>query len=640
MRTTLKRGVGRGAAVDGNGHAVLPPGVLTPVKHYRQPERSRSIWGWLAKFFLLTVVVCSSLVFGAAGGVYLEALAAVDDLAPREAVKQASARLDIPLANAPANALVIGYDHRPEDGTAPSRSDTVMLLRADPQAETISSLSFPRDLIVEVRCPSGGRSMARINSAYSFCGPEGTLETVRALTNLPIHYIITVNFDGFRKVIDRLGGVWIDVDRRYFNNNRDGGENYAEINLWPGYQRLRGWQALDYVRYRHFDSDIYRVARQQTFVKAVKQAVNARFRPTTIPEIVGALRNNVEVGQAGGEGISLETLTSYALFGYGLPSGHFFQVKIGGLTGMNELYADPANIRSAVTEFTKPDVDAPAKATAVALRRRARLTSGPSPRNVSIVALNGNGVPGAAANANYELAQRGYRVIAPPPGLSADAPKRVFRTQVYFTEKKGARVAAARVGNLFGSVDLKPLPLRNRALITLANGAMVTVVLGQTFKGALAPAPVDRTPPRQEPEVRVATPETMPVVRAAAKWKPGFPLQVPTVIERSSSLDSRVPLRPYRIGKRKAVRLTFRTGASEYWGIQQTDWEDAPILKDANETQVIRGRKYSLYFDGPNLHMVVLHDRGTTYWVVNTVLDTLSNETMLEIAKGLRPFKK
>ena len=94
----------------------------------------------------------------------------------------------------------------------------------------------------------------------------------------------------------------------------------------------------------------------------------------------------------------------------------------------------------------KPDVDAAEKATAVALRRRARLKGGLSPRNVSVVALNGNGVPGAAANASYQLGQRGYRVIAPPEGLSANAPKRVFRTQVYFTSKRGARLAAVRVG--------------------------------------------------------------------------------------------------------------------------------------------------------------------------------------------------
>jgi LCP family protein required for cell wall assembly len=639
MRTTLKRGIGRGAAVNGNGRAVLPPGVLTPVTHYRQPERERSILGSLARIFLLTVGVSSIAVFGAAGGVYLEALAAVEDLAPKEQVKLALDQLDIAPANAPANALVIGYDHRPEDGTAPSRSDTVMLLRADPQGDTISMLSFPRDLIVEVRCPNGGRSLARINAAYSFCGVEGTVDTVKALTGLPIHYIITVNFDGFRKVVDRLNGVWIDVDRRYFNNNKDGGENYAEINLWPGYQRLKGWQALDYVRFRHTDSDLYRLARQQAFVKSVKQAVNASYKPRSVPKIVGAMRKNVEVGQAGGE-VSVSTLASYALFVYGLESGHFHQVKIGGLVGINELSTDPSNIRAAVTEFVKPDVDAAEKATAVALRRRARLKGGLSPRNVSVVALNGNGVPGAAANANYQLDQRGYRVFAPPEGLSADAPKRVFRTQVYYTTKQGARLAAVRVGNLFGSVDVKSLPIANHKLVTLANGAMVTVVLGQNFNGTLAPAPVDKTPLRQEPEVRVATSETMPAVRSAAKWKLDFPLQVPTVIERSSRLDSRVPYRVYKIGKRKAVRMTFVTGTNEYWGIQQTDWEDAPILKDANDTQVLKKRQYRLYYNGNHLHMVVLTWRGTTYWVVNTVLDTLSNETMLEIAKGLRPFKK
>ena len=173
MRTTLKRGIGRGAAVNGNGRAVLPPGVLTPVTHYRQPDPTRSIWGSLARIFLLTVAIGSIAVFGAAGGVYLEALAAVEDLAPKEQVKLALDQLDIAPANAPANALVIGYDHRPEDGTAPSRSDTVMLLRADPQGDTISMLSFPRDLIVDVRCPNGGRSLARINAAYSFCEVEG-----------------------------------------------------------------------------------------------------------------------------------------------------------------------------------------------------------------------------------------------------------------------------------------------------------------------------------------------------------------------------------------------------------------------------------------------------------------------------------
>ena len=78
-------------------------------------------------------------------------------------------------------------------------------------------LSFPRDLIVDGRCPDGRTYVGRINAAYSFCGPAGTLETVRSLTNLPIHYLITVNFQGFRDIVDKLGGVWMDVDHRYYN---------------------------------------------------------------------------------------------------------------------------------------------------------------------------------------------------------------------------------------------------------------------------------------------------------------------------------------------------------------------------------------------------------------------------------------
>ncbi|MDQ3997027.1 MAG: hypothetical protein M3303_08405, partial [Gemmatimonadota bacterium] len=92
----------------------------------------------------------------------------------------------------------------------------------------------------------------------------------------------------------------------------------------------------------------------------------------------------------------------------------------------------------------------------------------------------------------------------------------------------------------------------------------------------------------------------------------------------------------------RAVRLTFRygNGFNEYWGIEQTDWEDAPILQHPTTTQRIGGRDYELHYSGPKLHMVVLREGGTTYWVVNTLLDKLSNDTMLAIAKGLRPLPR
>ena len=201
-------------------------------------------------------------------------------------VKEAQTTLDgVPPADKAAIALVIGYDrrHGEAEGT-PSRSDTLMLLRADPQTDSISMLSFPRDLVVEIRCP-GSVFTSKINAAYSTCGAKGALDTVRNLTGLPINYLITVNFSGFKRIVNTLGGVWVDVDRRYYNDNAgvSPGFGYAKINLQPGYQRLTGGAALDYARYRHTDSDFHRIARQQLFVTAMKEQFKRGFSLTKVP---------------------------------------------------------------------------------------------------------------------------------------------------------------------------------------------------------------------------------------------------------------------------------------------------------------------------------------------------------------------
>ena len=120
-------------------------------------------------------------------------------------------------------------------------------------------------------------------------------------------------------------------------------------------------------------------------------------------------------------------------------------------------------------------------------------------------------------------------------------------------------------------------------------------------------------------------------------------MMVPTKIADGSSLDPDRPMRVYRIdpdGKHKAIRLSYRLGTNEYWGVEMTDWDDAPVLGDRNFVRRIGGRRYELYYNGPHLHMVVLRTDGATYWVVNSLLDRLSNETMIAIAKGMRPLAK
>jgi LCP family protein required for cell wall assembly len=648
MKTTLKRGVGRSAGANGNGRAVLPPGALTPITRYEQPRKRRGVVGIIGRIFFFLVLAIVSLLAGIGGGYWLEGEQTVDDLNERSLkdpqVRKAAKKLGIAVPGRPAIAIVVGQDFRrwAKGDERGGRADTVMLLRADPTLATLSMLSFPRDLLVPIHCPGRTPFEGPINSAYAQCGLQGTVETVKQLTGLPIHYLLTVDYRGFIQTVDKLGGVWMDIDRRYFNDNSGGGPTFPPIDLMPGYQKLSGRQALSFVRYRHTDSDLYRIERQRLFMRAVSERLSSSFKPTAFPKLTKIVRNNVKIGQGGNQPLDPDVVRSWAFFALKLPPGHVFQSKIENLVGYAQLTTDPSNIEAAVEEFQSPDVNAGEKATAAALGQRPRVegSKAPPPRRTSIVVLNGNGITGSAANASYLLGRRGYRTLTPPEGVLANAPRShwPFRTAVYFDRaQRGSRAAAKAVANLFGSADVKgALPPK---IAPFANTAMLVVVVGQTFHGTLAPAPVDRTPQRRPPYVSRNPSATLPLLRSI-KRRAGFPLMVPSLIERSSAMDFEKPLRIYPITKDdKAVRLTFRTGAQEYWGVQQTTWDKAPVLDAKNVSRRIGGRHYDLYYDGSRLHMVVLKTDDATYWVVNTLRDTLSNETMLAIARGLRPLE-
>jgi LCP family protein required for cell wall assembly len=655
MKTTLKRGIGRGA--NGNGRAVLPPGSLSPVTLYRQPPPPKPGFARLVgRFFLWLALAIVVLVSGLVGGFYLWAHDKAFALGCQSAsCERASQRLDaIKDPHQPAIALVIGYDHRAGDGNSPSRSDTMMLIRADPVTKTISLLSLPRDLDVPIYCPSrtaSGRNgpavvydHGRINSAYAFCGPTGSLETVKHLTGVPINYLISVNFLGFIAVVNKLGGVWMDVDRRYYNRNvGTSSTDFANIDLQPGYQLLNGRQALSFVRFRHTDSDLFRLARQQEFVSALRQQASHSLGLTSVISLVNTITDHhyVEVGIGGGGRVNLGTLEKYAAFAHGLPAGHVFQNRIQNVTGYNELFASQSSIDQAVQSFLNPDVQAPAQETAVALGRKLHHKFSLPPSKVTLTVLNGNGVAGSAANASYLLAQKGYKVLLPPSNQPANAPNwNYFHSKAYFDTTRGACKGAAQgVSKLVGSTDVEATPANLRKS---SNGACVVLVVGSTFHNRLAPVIVQQTPTRQPPFVRHDPGATRPTL-AAVKHRVRFRLQLPTVLERNSNLDSgygETPLRVYSLGGRPSIRLTYRTGSNEYWGIEETDWDGAPVLSDRSLTQRVGGRTYDLYYTGSNLHMIVLHAGGATYWVENTLLDSLSNETMLAIARGLRPMTR
>jgi hypothetical protein len=171
---------------------------------------------------------------------------------------------------------------------------------------------------------------------------------------------------------------------------------------------------------------------------------------------------------------------------------------------------------------------------------------------------------------------------------------------------------------------------------------MLCIVLGKTYHNALTPQLAQPEIKHQAPSVVYDRSATESLVRDSQR-RVSFPLMVPNVLESSSSPDTYggdPPIRVYTISdKHKAVRLVFRlSGVNEYWGIEETDWQGAPALGDRSFHRVIGGRSYSFYYHSQHLHMVVLHVGTTGYWVINTLIDSLSNETMIAIAKGLHPL--
>src|SRR5581483_7918408 len=170
----------------------------------------------------------------------------------------------------------------------------------------------------------------------------------------------TIDFHGFKLLVNKLHGIYMDVDHRYLNTVGGPG-GYAKINLEPGYQRLDGQEALDFVRFRHTDSDLYRVARQQLFVQAMKEQFAKKFSfsiggAINAVKVITAVVDNTKVIAGGGGSVTGDTIISYAQFIHGLPGGHFFQAKINGITGQYDLTTDQTNIRDAVQQFLTPNI--------------------------------------------------------------------------------------------------------------------------------------------------------------------------------------------------------------------------------------------------------------------------------------------
>jgi LCP family protein required for cell wall assembly len=231
----------------------------------------RSRGGALWRFALAGVVVvaCTAAATAVAGLLQFKQLA--KEISGEKPIFHA--RVVVPTPGQPQTILILGSDHRAGEPQSEANSDTIMLVRLNAASSTINVMSIPRDLQVNIPLPDGATQLAKINASYPAGGPNLVVKTLQTnvFPQLKVNHIVDVNFAGFRDLVNAIGCVYTDVDRRYYNVNLGtAATNFSNIDIMPGYQKLCGDDALAYVRYRHTDTDIVRSARQQDFITDAK----------------------------------------------------------------------------------------------------------------------------------------------------------------------------------------------------------------------------------------------------------------------------------------------------------------------------------------------------------------------------------
>ncbi len=194
------------------------------------------------------------------------------DLSFNKAVNVSPGSLAPAGLGAPQTILLIGNDQRKHTTTTPvlPHSNEMLLVRIDPSKPWISMMSIPRELQVTLQTANGPVT-TRLNAALIYGGTPLLLSTIKQLTGLSINHVVEIDFNQFKTAVDDIGCVYSTVDRRYYHVNTPSSEQYQEINLQPGYQKMCGTQALQFVSYRHGDTSLVRDARDQDFLLDVKK---------------------------------------------------------------------------------------------------------------------------------------------------------------------------------------------------------------------------------------------------------------------------------------------------------------------------------------------------------------------------------
>ncbi|HEX7059089.1 MAG TPA: LCP family protein [Solirubrobacterales bacterium] len=519
------------------GVAKRPP----PSGDHEPPPKPKRYW-W--RFTLASVVIVAATAAATAASILLYVGSIADALSHNNVLQNKVSRI---LAQThggePENILILGSDKRASEPGDPGRSDTTLLLRLDPDRNAIALMSIPRDLKVEIP----GYGTGKFNEAYTYGGPKLTLQVVKDLTGLPINHVVNVDFLGFVRAVDAIDCVYVDVDRRYYHSNVGVpvSEQYAEIDVEPGYQLLCGKKALQYVRYRHTDTDLVRAARQQDFLGSARARV-------PVSKLVLGQNDLIDIFTSYTTSDISDTKTMLQVMKLFIASrgAAIKEVHFPATLGPSFVYATPSEIQGAVEKFLGIEASG-------------------GPRG-SLDDVGGGAKQVKKRKATRKKAKANLVESKPPGG--------------------DGLVPAADAGELEAKTVARKV-------------------------GAAFP---------------VFYPTRLP---AGAGYVPSsvyYHVEDPRVYHVKDTDGNR------HGAYRMVVSLSLPDGV-HYFGVQGLQgWSDPPILSHPSLTKTIRGRDYDIYVDGDRVKMIAWHRGNNSYWVSNSLLQVLTNDQMVGIARSAK----
>ena len=297
----------------------------------------RSIWP------IIFLVLC--FIGSAAAGAMLASSSLFDPKDPIRKIVGQDSEVELIKARDKSIVLIMGVDKREDDV---GRSDTLMIATIDPRLDQATLLSIPRDTRVKIR----GRGYDKINAAFAYGGVRLTESTVENFLGIDIDHYIMIDTSSFVKIIDAIGGIDIDVEKRMYYEDPWDDDGGLVIDLYPGEQHMDGKTAVTYVRYRDSEGDIGRVKRQQAFMAACMNKVTSPEIIPRIPkiarEVIDAVETDMSLRQllelagalkaAQQNGLETDMVPGYPLYideiSYWIPDVELMRISVADALGI------------------------------------------------------------------------------------------------------------------------------------------------------------------------------------------------------------------------------------------------------------------------------------------------------------------